>query len=278
MRFIIKSFDYNAGSGGVMVLHKMADVLSNMGQEVYLLCYITYPESTAKCISESESEILLSNDEDIIVIYPEVIKGNPLKAKNVVRWCLYKPGINGGEKIYSDEEHIFTYKKEFIKDTIYKDRPVLFTFISKTDKFYDQGLQRSGTCFLYRKGSKIHKTHVDGYYIDMDTIKYKNRIDSYLLETFNKYEKFISYDAFTYYSIIASMCGCISLVIPDPSLPKENFYSGFTKYGIGYGLDEEAWALQTRDLVKPHIESMYVQSIESINEFINYCEKHFISY
>lgn len=275
MRFIIKAFDYNAGSGGVIVLHKLADVLSNLGQQVYLLCDSTFAKSSATCISESESETLLSNNEDIIVIYPEVIKGNPLKAKNIVRWCLYKPGINGGEKIYANEEHVFTYRREFVKDTIYKDKPVLFTFVSKTDKFYDQGLERNGTCFLYRKGYKIHSNHMEGYYIDMDTVKYKNQIDSYLLETFNKFEKFISYDAFTYYSIIASMCGCISLVIPDPSLPKESFYSGFTKYGIGYGLDEEERAIQTRHFVKPHIESLYQESMETVYNFIDYCKNHF---
>lgn len=277
MKFIIKAFNYNQSSGGVIVLHKLAHVLSDIGHDVFLICDITYPESNVKCISESDSDILLKNDENIIVIYPEIIKGNPLHAKNIVRWCLYKPGVNGGDSVFTKEEHVFAYRKEFTQDTIYKDNPILFVFIPKNDKFFDKGLERNGTCFLYRKGIKIHKNHMEGYYIDMDTIKNKNRLDEFLLETFNKYKRFISYDAYTYYSIIASMCGCISLVIPDPSLSEENFYEGFTKYGIGYGLDQEEYAIHTSHLVKPHIESLYQESLLTVKDFIKYCEKHFNS-
>ena len=36
---------------------------------------------------------------DLIVIYPEIVFGNPLGAKNVVRWFLHNPGFFSG-KIY----------------------------------------------------------------------------------------------------------------------------------------------------------------------------------
>ena len=50
-----------------------------------------------------------------VVIYPESTKGNPLKAKHVVRWILNTPGVCGGDGIFEKTDHIFLYHDFYIE-------------------------------------------------------------------------------------------------------------------------------------------------------------------
>jgi hypothetical protein len=187
---------------------------------------------------------------------------------------LYTPGILGGDSTYNDGEHIFLYKTEFGLNTIYKDKPLLHIFSPKTDVFYDMGKERSGDCFLIKKGNKIHSNFIEGYYLDND-IRNAINIDEFLLETFNKYNRFISYDTFTYYSVIAAMCGCTSIVMTNTQISKDIFYSEFYKYGIAYGIEDEIHSVSTKNLVKPHMEAKLNESLETVKLFLNYCEINF---
>jgi hypothetical protein len=46
---------------------------------------------------------------DSIVIYPEIVSGNPLGARKVVRWALNNPGLLGGDAAYAKDEMVFAY-------------------------------------------------------------------------------------------------------------------------------------------------------------------------
>ncbi|MEI7705657.1 MAG: hypothetical protein WCK73_13785 [Deltaproteobacteria bacterium] len=46
---------------------------------------------------------------DAVVIYPEIVSGNPLRARKVVRWVLNSPGLLGGDAFYADSEMVFAY-------------------------------------------------------------------------------------------------------------------------------------------------------------------------
>ena len=59
-------------------------------------------------------------DDDTIVVYSEGIYGNPLKAKNVVRWFLYKNRYPGDYNAYGQDDLFFSYR-EFFND--YKVNP-----------------------------------------------------------------------------------------------------------------------------------------------------------
>lgn len=274
MKFIIKAYDYMPKVGGVIALHELGEVLAKLNQEVYLISSYTTTTSKAVCINEHTARNIIQEDDRTIVIYPEIVYGNPLNAKNVIRWVLYTPGVNGGDSIYDQNEHVFLYKTEFGLNTIYKDRQILNIFLSKTDIFYDMGKERSGDCFLKKKGDKIHSDFIQGYYLDSDIHKSSN-IDEFLLETFNRYERFISYDTFTYHSFIAAMCGCTSIVMKNPQISKDIFYSEFYKYGIAYGIEDEAHSVSTKNLVKSHMEDKLNDSLETVNLFLQYCERNF---
>jgi hypothetical protein len=164
MKFLIKVGEYTDRIGGIVVLHKLAYDLKELNEDVYLISDGTFDGCSVPCINDEYALNLIKNDIDnVVVIYPEsVYVGNPLNAKNVIRWALYIPGFHGGDKIFDSNEHVFLYNKDFGIGTIYEDRPILHTFMSKSDKFYDMGNHRSGDCFVLKKGQKTHTDVLPG--------------------------------------------------------------------------------------------------------------------
>jgi hypothetical protein len=87
---------------------------------------------------------------------------------------------------------------------------------------------------------------------------------------------FVSYDTMTYHSIQAALCGCISIVIPDANISKEEWVqkAPINKYGIAYGLNDIAWAKQTMHLVRDHLESLEQECDQLIKNYIQDCYAH----
>lgn len=269
MKYLVYGYNYNINGGGPVVLHKLADVLSSLNPETYIVCDFTYSGSNAKTISHNDS-YGMALEEDCVVIYPEVVWHNLLNAKNVVRWILYYPGAHSGTKEYADMEHVFLYHKEYGKNSKYQNNPILNIFQPRTDFFYDKNFERSGDCFLLKKGSIKHKNTMDGFYID--SLLSNENTHYLLLNIFNRYERFISYDPHSYYSIMAAMCGCTSIVIPDPDISESEFFKNeFVKYGISYGFENEKWSFDTKHIVKEHMNTLYEKSLNTVIDFHNYC-------
>ena len=273
MKYLVYVPGYNSNSGGVTVLHKLAEVLANINEETYISSIVTLPNSKAKSITLEQSYILASHD-DCVVIYSETIWNNLLNAKNVVRWLLYIPGFSNGPYEYDTFEHVFLYHKDYGIGTKYADCPILNIFEPKTDIFYDKQLERNGDCFIMRKGSKKNTNKLDGFYID-DLINGDNT-DDILMDIFNNHERFISYDIHTYYSIIAAMCGCTSIVIKDNDLSSDDYYKNeFVRYGISYGFEDEEHSKHSKILVKDHMNYLYSKSMQTIYSFHQYCLDNF---
>ena len=269
MKFIIHSFNFSKQWGGVLVLHKLGQILSDIGYEVYLIANNTIDNSKAKLISEEYAKTI-ANDDKTITIYPEVITGNPLNAKKVVRWILYHPGINGGDKIYSNDELIFTYSDYFTANTIYEGSPKLFIFDSHKDFFKNyNNIRNNLTCSLVKKGSNKNLNILTNTHI-IDQFLNGPEINNNLLKIFNQYSTFISLDHATYHSTQAALCGCISIVIPEEGVNKEQWQESLPlmKYGVAYGLDDIQWAIETQPLVYKHLTDLEEVSKNTINNFL----------
>lgn len=107
MKFIITSRPYNHQSFGVVTLHKLYDQLKILGFEVELIFFEGDGKNCKWGFSQNPAfyrpgtELLLKKDykkylEEVrsegIIIYPEIIFGNPLSGKNIVRYLLNKEG------------------------------------------------------------------------------------------------------------------------------------------------------------------------------------------
>jgi hypothetical protein len=103
--FLIMALNYKHTSSGVRALYRLCHHLNAAGYPAALVEY-TEPLTDAP---GWRTPVHTGPVGDSIVIYPEIIPGNPLKAGRVVRWCLNNPGLLGGDSFYPDEEMVFVF-------------------------------------------------------------------------------------------------------------------------------------------------------------------------
>ena len=182
-----------------------------------------------------------------IVVYPESIFGNFLHAKHVVRWLLYYNRFEKESEAYGEEDLFICYKKIFNDWNLNPKgyEVCLPLFDSQLYKRYNYG-KRRGSCYIIRKGRKRVDlpSDFDGPVIDygMD--------DEEIVKIFNQCERCYSYDTQTFYTIVASVCGCIPIIVLEPNKTRSDYLTANEMgYGRAYGdsVEEIEFAVQTRD-------------------------------
>ncbi|MBQ9042955.1 MAG: hypothetical protein IJ111_09120, partial [Eggerthellaceae bacterium] len=205
-------------------------------------------------------------DDRTIVIYPEGCYGNPLHAKNVVRWFLYYNRYPGDEKAFGKNDLFYCFREVFNDSSLNPEGRVLRLVHYDLDLYrrYNNGA-RYGRCYILRKGrnrSDLPK-EFDGPIVDELAEWEKVRV-------FNECEYCISYDMQSAYSRIAAMCGCISVKIPEEGKTREDYEdSGDLHIGVAYGFEEDelSFALKTRDCIREYYERANAEAIMRANTF-----------
>lgn len=214
-------------------------------------------------------------DDDTIVVYPDVIYGNFLRAKHVVRWFLYHNRFSDEvDKAYGKNDMFVCYREIFNDDKLNPTRRKLRTpyFDWETYKQTNFG-QRSGTCYIVRKGAKRPDLpeHFDGRVVDDLSEKEK-------VKFFNQCEFCICYDLQTAYTTIAAVCGCIPIVIPEEGKTWRDYKDeGEKPLGVAWGTTPELieYAKETRQLLLDKIALNEAQGRETVEQFVQYCNEYF---
>jgi len=273
--FIIYTYDYSPGVGGIKVMHKLCDLLNNNGFESYLMP-INIRDDFYICSDYNTpiiSQNILDNIEDTIVVYPEGIHGNPLNAKNVVRWILGPP-LQKDFETYSKSDLIYWYMDYYYIDFLGQKENKLFITEFHDDIFTNINYKRQGSCYTIRKATPKILVHPENsYFISFDSAG--DLIN--LANLFNKTEKFYCYDNYTFLYTQAAMCGCISIVIPDRIKTKKQWLEGskLNKYGVAYGEDDISRALKTLPLLFEEIEKIKLEMSKEVIKFGENCNKIF---
>jgi len=172
MKFIILARPFNTKSQGCVLLHKLAHTLNEIGHQAYVLFFNGYGNevniyhstnrnyycSYFKYTNITDSNAWSKIKENAIVIYPEIISGNPLEGEHVVRYMLNREGfIKKGVMISpsvkdfilthsyhyheSPDFHLFNYQGNDLfntKETInFHEREVDLTYIGKGPKYVE---------------------------------------------------------------------------------------------------------------------------------------------
>lgn len=296
MRFFIYAPSYNENIGGVIALHKLVHIINEYTEhEAFLVPnvlerfnfrsfknilanFITvvkliiekYTYKTNPIFNSPLKINVKSNDLiDTIVVYPEITFGNPLNAKNVVRWFLHQPGHLTNNVCFSTGELYFKFNSAIKNFSLYNSKlseKELKVIHYPMETYNQEGLnsERSGTCYLIRKGNHKEKIHEENS-ICIDGLNH-----SQIATIFKKSEFFISYDDYTAYSIFAILCGCKSIVVPDKDLSINEWYPNASdRFGIAYGFTEEQndWAEKTKHKVKKLVLDEHKRSIQAVQDF-----------
>jgi len=213
--------------------------------------------------------------EDTIVVYPESVFGNFLHAKKTVRWLLnVNPFPENTSEAYGENALFIAYRSVFNDPKL---NPAGHTveisyFDLDTYRQYNFG-QRKGNCYIVRKGGNRPDLpkELDGIVIDRLS-------EEDIVRVFNESEYCISYDPQTSYASIAALCGCTSVVIPEPGKGRGDYLSAEDdSSGIAFGFSEEeiSYAKQTRYKVRELFEDSNRQGMAEAQRFAELCEVYF---
>ena len=187
-------------------------------------------------------------DDETLVVYPEIVYGNPLGAKNVARWLLYHYKFENIPQAYCSDDLFMCYRTYFNSPAL-NPKGITVTINHFDDKLYRQYNfgKRTGNCYILRKGRNRTDLPIefDGPVFD------DNMSQEELVKMFNTYKYCYDYDTQTFYATIAAVCGCIPIVVMEPGKTIDDYLSKAEQnhYGRAYGDSPEQieYAVRTRD-------------------------------
>jgi hypothetical protein len=270
--------------GGTVVKFQLAKILEELGQNVMIYSNNKIPNSIFSKYYNNDFPI----DSNCVVIYSDSTVGNPLNAPLIVRWILSKLGqnvplahLNSWDKnelvyYFNSEEKLANNPDKL--GIIYKLLNVIYLNPYVVNNNFPN---RRGTCYTFRKAFNILNkmpqfVHPPG---STEITSQHNQIDC--VKIFNNHKYFISYDSISFLSVIAALCGCITIVKKVDGLSKQDWintclFSEYLKYsgedmlyGIAYGAEELEKASNTIHLAKEQWNRIYNYSKENyVKSFI----------
>lgn len=308
-RYLICAPSYSQNNGGAIVLHKLCHLINELGREAFIIPIVenleinkfnykevlirffkknirepfrrfkTIPNLTIPVIKYLPKDI---NTNQWIVIYPEIVFGNPLKAKNVIRWLLHNPDFNhetgkNDKNFYFCKGELYYRIGPWFKDFQYpgsttsKSFLQVFHFPFELFNLDNASKNRSGTAYTIRKGSNKKLVHDLSDSILIDGLK----LDE-IAKIFKQVKTFISYDSTTTFSYFAALCGCTSVVVPDENVSESEWMPNpEDRYGVAYGFENIQKAENTIHLLPERFKKLEAESKLSVENFLKEVDDFF---
>jgi hypothetical protein len=203
-----------------------------------------------------------------VIVYPEIVSGNPLGGERVVRWLLHRPGHHTGEADYGSDDLFFHYQDGF-QDPAFPSTRLTLAWINEA--YRDLGLPRAGSAYLVRKGKGRPIVHNLENSVCVDEMSHQERALA-----FNRAEYFYTYDLYTMYSRYAAICGCVPIIIPDETVSREQWIPAEEeRYGLAYGLEDVPWARETRGKMFERMKREEKEEVLMLTRFVTMCRARF---
>ena len=111
-------FDINCG--GIVVIHNFVKLINQLNNpNIYAKLFI-FNNTKYKNIFCNDFENIYDVNDNTIVIYPEIVSGNPLNAKNIIRWILLDLGIDMPLNHYENWGNKDAFIKYIKKNNLHK--------------------------------------------------------------------------------------------------------------------------------------------------------------
>ncbi len=239
INIILYTPGYYIKCGGIIVMHYLCKIINERYNDFFTAKLFNIENMKYENEFCNNFATLEEINEETIVIYPEVIKGNPLNAKNVIRWILLDLGI---------EMSIDHYKNWNKNDLVYywekKNKQLSCPYLNPLFKNNNLSRERNKTCYLLKKGRIIHENI--NYINPPDSICIDDLSLEEINDIFNQSKYFYCYDTNTCYIIYAAICGCVPIIYPKNGINEKEFFENrifnfnntIYNKGIVYGYDE----------------------------------------
>ncbi|ESK56747.1 hypothetical protein [Acinetobacter tjernbergiae] len=292
MHIFIYCYPYNENSGGVIALHRLCHLINEATcHKAYLVPHRKFGlRHDIKNIFKKKEfnlhgewntpiwrKFFFPNKSSCIVIYPEIVSGNPLRINRVVRWFLHNPGYFTGEINYGENELYYRYSSGFfykVEHNSTLSNLILNVKYTPFDIYFENIINTKDieSCHMVRKGGGKKIVHSN------DSICLDNKNHKEIADIFRRAKRFISYDPYTAYSHFAVLCGCESIIVPDEGVSVNNWYSDTSdRFGLSYGFDQDQlnWASNTRQDLVDKLKASDSMCVESVKECLNEMLSHF---
>jgi hypothetical protein len=296
LNFIIYSPRYDENVGGTIVLHKLCETLNRLGYTA-LLCPFGQRRFTwrgallfwgraannfartyhgragsglfaSRLLFPKASEI-----DDAVVVYPEIVVGNPLGAPRYVRWFLHKPGFHTGISRNFEGELCFYFLEAFqghLPKAVCGGKLTLIEYFRNIYRLQNTGA-RHKVCYMVRKGKSRDDLPFLGNAWVVDGLSHKD-----MAKAFNECEKCFFYDPYTLYATYATLCGCIPIIVPLPGVTKEQWLpEEHLRFGLAYGEEDIPYSLATREQMIARLDLDEKVNLESVHNFLEKVREYF---
>jgi glycosyltransferase involved in cell wall biosynthesis len=277
--YYIYSPAFPANSGGGKALHYLCHALNLAGEEAYVtdssLDSLHAPQLTQDIINAH-----IKNGRNPIVIYPEVVSGNPLSAPHVVRYLLNMPGTLSKEALnWGAGDMIYAHREELIPGNTGAD--ILSTPLVNDAVFHrgQDDVPRQGTLVWFNrhlnKGGAVDPLTRDSTEV---SLRVPQRSPEQMAELFRQAQLMYSYEPSTA-CYEAILCGCPVVYLPNPtSLSKPMFGLGYLNgVGSAWGNSPEqiAHAKATVDQAPAVYQQLTRDFWTQLEDFVSATQKRF---
>lgn len=246
-KFVICTPPYANNSAGIIVLHELCDALIRHGHEAYVAfihmtagrCTFHYPLSdegfnpSLKRMSLDKVEYERAVNDALdngICIYPEIVQGNPLLAKRVVRYFLYYDGgITGIKSSLDKTDYILSFHPWYFKCAnriLYK--PVVD--VSMHDEGAPSFDSRCLDLTFFGKGPNYAKCHLVHGSVELPKAWPKSKAELAALLRNTRYV--YTWDYHSSLNLDAVLCGARPVLMQTKQLELDGFSLGPDGFGV----------------------------------------------
>lgn len=226
--YYIVTPQYARTSAGVRALHLLCHWLNKRGMRASILFLnskrgtATHPDLLTPVLTQAGVDLHFSEGRTPIVVYPEIVTGNPTGSRCVVRFLLNVPGLLGGESHFGKEELVLGYSRH-LAELCGVPEQVLHVPVIDTNVFFPgEHEERTKTCFYAMKFQTVHEQSVFG--VPQGAIEITaNRTDSQspqeIAAIFRRSKQFYCFEN-TALATEAVLCGCPAIFMPNRYLER----------------------------------------------------------
>lgn len=273
-RFVIVTPGYQTGSGGIVALHSLCDRLNRLGFSA-AVCPLRVPGPNQDLEFRTrdgwQTPVATRADMDgAVVVYPEILQGNPLGGERVVRWLLNRPGyISGAPMDEQPSDLLITYSSSIDPDLF-----TLFIPVVDPTVFFPKDVPGSGALLWVGKATAPAAIDVSAATeITRDWPASKPELAALLRAA----DVLYSCDSLSAVNLEATLCGTPVMLFPDERWDRsaiERYEGGTSGYAWhGEKSLEEARA-QVADAYPNYLATL-TEADRSVLRFVTYCEEYF---